>query len=123
MIKYYYNLNTHTLHILKNENESVEHMFEISQQQFESMQLDVSNKKKFIVEDGKLVQFVAPIVENAETKRRIRNTLLNASDWTQLADSPLSESKRNEWKAYRQALRDISTNPNFPNVDFPTKPQ
>ncbi|MDB2650283.1 phage tail assembly chaperone [Porticoccaceae bacterium] len=36
-----------------------------------------------------------------------RNRKLLASDWTQLADCPLSESKKQEWAIYRQALRDI----------------
>lgn len=35
--------------------------------------------------------------------------LLN-SDWTQIADSPLSESKKEEWATYRQILRDITEN-------------
>jgi len=39
--------------------------------------------------------------------RMFRDSLLAESDWTQMADSPLSETKRNEWKVYRQALRDF----------------
>ena len=34
-----------------------------------------------------------------------RKKLLKASDWTQGADSPLTDSKKAEWKTYRQALR------------------
>jgi len=36
-----------------------------------------------------------------------RNNKLTASDWTQMADSPLSDSKKAEWATYRQALRDV----------------
>ncbi len=36
-----------------------------------------------------------------------RNNKLLASDWTQLSDSPLSDSKKAEWATYRRALRDI----------------
>ena len=36
-----------------------------------------------------------------------RNSLLAQSDWTQSADSPLSDSKKTEWATYRQALRDF----------------
>lgn len=36
-----------------------------------------------------------------------RNNKLSACDWTQTADSPLSDSKKAEWATYRQALRDI----------------
>lgn len=36
-----------------------------------------------------------------------RNLRLSSCDWTQMPDSALSDSKRSEWAAYRQALRDI----------------
>jgi len=39
--------------------------------------------------------------------RGTRNVLLFDSDWTQLADSPLSDSKKEEWAVYRQELRDF----------------
>ena len=39
-----------------------------------------------------------------------RNNKLTASDWTQAADSPLSNSKKAEWATYRQTLRDIPNN-------------
>jgi hypothetical protein len=39
--------------------------------------------------------------------RQVRAHLLKGCDWTQMPDSPLSESKRAEWAVYRQALRDM----------------
>lgn len=39
--------------------------------------------------------------------RMLRNQMLTDSDWTQLADSPLSPSKKQEWVEYRQYLRDF----------------
>lgn len=39
--------------------------------------------------------------------REKRNAKLLFSDWTQISDSPLSDSKKTEWATYRQALRDI----------------
>jgi hypothetical protein len=39
--------------------------------------------------------------------RQVRIHLLKGCDWTQMPDSPLSESKRGEWAVYRQALRDM----------------
>ena len=39
-----------------------------------------------------------------------RNAKIIASDWTQLPDSPLSDSKKSEWATYRQTLRDIPNN-------------
>ena len=42
-----------------------------------------------------------------EQLRNTRNELLAECDWTLLPSSPLSVEKQNEWKVYRQALRDL----------------
>ena len=39
--------------------------------------------------------------------RSIRDNILSECDWTQSPDSPLSEAKKEEWRLYRQALRDL----------------
>lgn len=61
------------------------------------------------------------VVENAwQHLRAERNTLLAASDWTVLGDSPTSTAA---WKVYRQALRDLPANTTDPfNVVWPTPP-
>ena len=38
--------------------------------------------------------------------RASRNQRLVGSDWTQGADSPLTDAKKTEWATYRQELRD-----------------
>ena len=43
-----------------------------------------------------------------EALRKVRNTLLTECDLTILPSSPLSAEKQDEWKVYRQALRDIT---------------
>ena len=63
--------------------------------------------------------------------RMERDKLLAESDWTVMPDSPLSTSKQNEWKTYRQSLRDIPQG-SVPTIDvnqnivsgltWPTKP-
>ena len=40
--------------------------------------------------------------------RAVRNKRLADCDWTILPSSPLSAEKQDEWKVYRQALRDIT---------------
>jgi hypothetical protein len=59
--------------------------------------------------------------------RRLRSELLNDSDRTQLADAPLTDTKKAEWAAYRQALRDLPTTyssaTSFEEIIFPTKPE
>ena len=52
-----------------------------------------------------------------------RNNLLTLSDWTQMPDVPLNEEKKTAWAVYRQELRDISTQPGFPDtVTWPERP-
>ena len=55
-----------------------------------------------------------------------RNKRLLACDWTMLPDCVLSEEKVNEWKVYRQSLRDIHEHENFPALfaeDWPKPPE
>ncbi|PTX47850.1 MULTISPECIES: phage tail assembly chaperone [Gemmobacter] len=40
-----------------------------------------------------------------------RDQLLSDSDWTQLADAPLTPAKQAQWATYRQELRDIPSQP------------
>ena len=55
--------------------------------------------------------------------RHMRNILLRESDWTQFTDSPLTDSKKTEWKTYRQNLRDLPANTSDPeNPSWPSKP-
>lgn len=52
-----------------------------------------------------------------------RNGFLYGSDWTQGADSPLSDTKKAEWATYRQALRDLpASTTDYDNVVWPTQP-
>ena len=56
--------------------------------------------------------------------RQRRNSLLSASDWTVLSDSPVQDKLI--WQVYRQSLRDLteglSTVEQINSVVFPTKP-
>jgi len=64
--------------------------------------------------------------------RKERNILLAQTDWTQFTDSPLTETKKSEWRSYRQELRDFtkSANPkldsdgylDMTSITWPTKP-
>ncbi|MBQ7383644.1 MAG: phage tail assembly chaperone [Clostridia bacterium] len=66
-------------------------------------------------------------LEEEALARRIREKrqkLLDSSDWTQGADSPLDTERRRVWAEYRRALRDITEQVDFPyEVIFPTKPE
>ena len=69
---------------------------------------------------------VVGIVPPMHYIREKRNIFLKQCDWTIGPDSPLSDSKKAEWQAYRQALRDIpANNPDATdknNIVWPTPP-
>ena len=93
-----------------------------------------SSSKAFDSRTQKLVE-VAPYEENgvvynvtvsakstnemAEQLRSDRNAKLKESDWTQVADAPVDKAA---WATYRQALRDLPSNSNWPNVELPVEP-
>lgn len=56
--------------------------------------------------------------------RENRNALLEEIDWTQTIDAPISSKSREELRAYRQALRDITEQTGFPYwVKWPACPE
>ena len=57
----------------------------------------------------------------ATEHRSTRNSLLAETDWTGMSDVTMADNM----KTYRQALRDLPTHSNWPNLedaDWPTKP-
>lgn len=74
--------------------------------------------------------FTAPDGPTAEEQlaklRSKRDVYLAQSDWTQGADSPLTEAQKTAWATYRQALRDITDTYSSMDDDgfaWPTKPE
>ena len=67
------------------------------------------------------------LVQNQQINhiRAQRNAKLTATDWTQMPDVALTQQQKDQWAAYRQALRDLmSTLPNpLPQGYRPTWPQ
>ena len=51
--------------------------------------------------------------------RATRNAKLAASDWTQLADAPLTSAEKAEWATRRQAWRDITNQADPFNLVWP----
>lgn len=59
----------------------------------------------------------------AAEARQQRDRMLAASDWTQVADVPLTIEQRAAWATYRQALRDVPEQAGFPDViEWPVAP-
>jgi hypothetical protein len=82
------------------------------------------------VVDGVLVEYAAaPKAARVEADlwRRVRadrTARLAASDWTDTASAParLGAEEYAAWQAYRQALRDITLQPDPAALDWPTPP-
>jgi hypothetical protein len=77
--------------------------------------------------------YASALTAIAPVKLRLkRDSLLLSTDWTHIADNNLTDEKREEWRIYRQSLRDlpstsasmtIDINTNLVNVVWPTKPE
>jgi hypothetical protein len=72
--------------------------------------------------DGTFTQeWVVTALSDAEKQDRFltrtRESLLMLSDWTQMPDSPLSDSVKAAWATYRQAVRDLPTTIVWANID------
>lgn len=75
--------------------------------------------------DAEIAEYNASIPTDAEILagkwvrvRAERNDLLAECDWRAFSDVTLSD----EWKTYRQALRDVPTQSDPDNITWPTKP-
>tara|TARA_R110000868_G_C10769442_1_gene754595 strand:- start:402 stop:815 length:414 start_codon:yes stop_codon:yes gene_type:complete len=65
-------------------------------------------------------RLVVMTAEAAVVVRATRTSLLVATDWRAVSDLVLS----NEWATYRQALRDVTDQADFPNeIAWPTQPE
>ena len=75
-----------------------------------------------ISEDNSLAP--APAIDVNALASEIRNErdrLLKETDWSQVVDVP--QTIKDKWSPYRQALRDVPQQPEFPiNIIWPTKP-
>jgi len=61
----------------------------------------------------------------AESNRTSRNKLLEASDWTQMNDSPLTNEAKTAWATFRQELRGLTDADAWPSLaedDWPVAP-
>tara|TARA_Y100001937_G_C7063336_1_gene304805 strand:- start:505 stop:873 length:369 start_codon:yes stop_codon:yes gene_type:complete len=81
-------------------------------------------KELFDTMSKEAAKYVEPSIsteELAANNRSLRNSLLFQTDFYALIDVTMSDAM----KAYRQALRDITTHSNWPNLkdaDWPTQP-
>ena len=71
-----------------------------------------------------LHQLVLPDSELDIQARQRRNHRLQKSDWTQLTDTGLTVEQRTAWAIYRQTLRDVPAQSDYPrNINWPVQPE
>lgn len=78
-------------------------------------------KYNYAIKDGKVVVFDA-IAYKLNLIRTERNKLLQESDWTQVNDVPFTNEQNDEWRQYRQSLRDFPLYCDINNPIYPSKP-
>jgi hypothetical protein len=79
-----------------------------------------NNGNKLLLIEGVLTLTKPEAIVTWETIRLDRNSLLNASDYTQIPDFP---GDKEAWATYRQELRDVPQEFSDPkDVVWPTKP-
>lgn len=126
-IRYSYNLEKNKLNIHKNDESIIlPEEVEVTQDEFLEIQSNLVYGKKYKLYRKKLI--VDSSYELEVKKQHTlaeRNRLLSECDWVMLPDVylKLEEVVRDEWVKYRQELRDLTSLPNFPDVDFPRKPE
>jgi hypothetical protein len=83
--------------------------------------LDVLTQEFFDSAWGK--EQTCRVERKKEQVRGQRDWLLSSSDWSQVADAPLSANDRLNWQDYRRELRDVTLQPGFPTeVTWPIAP-
>lgn len=96
---------------------------DVGLQSGESIIEGLYSANEYVIPDGAAVKRTDNVLQIV---RDLRSSLLTESDWTQAADSPLSDTKKAEWATYRQTLRDLPANNSsasaVDDVTFPTKP-
>lgn len=67
----------------------------------------------------RLEEIPAPTIDELSAQKRAeRDALLAQTDKYMLSDFPITDEKREQYKAYRQYLRDVPAQPDFPSVEL-----
>ena len=87
-------------------------------------QIDGKWFTKYSVADMEEEAKTAKDAEQSKSVRTQRTEKLRDSDWTQLDDTPMSNTQKAGWATYRQALRDVPNQAGFPfDIEWPTQPE
>lgn len=82
------------------------------------------SKESDLLPDETISYTIPEIDTREEDIRNVRDSLLKASDWTQITDAPLTASLKKQWATYRKELRDLTKHKSFPeNITWPKEPK
>lgn len=83
--------------------------------------IDVVTQEIFA--EAQVKEMAARLERKKVEVRGQRSWYLTQCDWTQLPDAPLNDEQKGEWRTYRQALRDVTTQESFPeSIEWPAVP-
>lgn len=122
--------DTMTMRTAVNWEDAWKHWFKAETERLSTQNaVDFADQKKDLLQDlqslkdhlGHLINHVDPFisVKNiGEAVRAERNLKLARTDWTQLSDvqARMSQAERDKWANYRQALRDLPSTNEDPNL-------
>jgi hypothetical protein len=133
-------INSHNIsnfHLLSLERLREYGWYPFEVEEIELLEGEVISKWDVIVEDTKVIRRPTKRTltqEEIDSKNQIllnelwteirnrRTVLLYECDWTQIPDAQISDENKEDWKRYRQDLRDITNAQSPDKVVWPPKP-
>lgn len=77
-----------------------------------------------MIDWNKVVTAEDKLEQRKQAQRSVRDNLLSQCDWVVTKAQELGEEVPQEWREYRQALRDITEQVGFPdNINWPEMPE
>ena len=76
---------------------------------------DWCNQNNYMIDEDEMYYFTTPRGEDKlkEQVRSVRDSFLQATDYTQLPDAPFTDEEKAQYAEYRQYLRDYTETPNW----------
>lgn len=75
------------------------------------------------VTDASQQEIADRLANQWQSVRSERDRILYSCDWTQLSDVPLTAEQVEQWRVYRQQVRDVTNQPDPFNIVWPVAPQ
>ena len=76
--------------------------------------------QQYTIENRTIVEIVVTDEQKISNLRLLRNTYLELTDKYMLSDYPIEDEERENYRQYRQYLRDLPEKENFPDIAVKT---